>query len=233
MKAKRLRSLIGAVFFIGAILILGYSAGWWSFAPSADGVWALIPMGVAIVWVFFGGANIVNSLLFFGGAGVLFYLRGIVPIENIAELAISMAFMTIAMTVAGADTEKKELKTVQEDCEKLDKKYTLCRKHIVNSAKISGGTLEASCCNMVYDLSDAVIENGVTLGFVSGMGSITVILPRDYKYSVNSEATFGGVENKLENIAIGKSVNIVAHASFGGITLCHPAEKAEAVTVSE
>ncbi len=230
MKSNKIKSLISVMFFLGAIMVLGCTAGWWDLSFSIDGIWAFVLIIPAAFWVFLFGANILNSLIFFAGLGFLIYERGIVPSENIVELCVSMALMAISLTILGSNLDKvkqiKEKKAVANDQDTIDASYFGSNKRITNvSENVKGGKLSSKCSHIIYDLSNAKIENGAQIDIESSCGNTEIILPAGFKYIINSSSSFGKVINDLEQTPIGKTITLVVKNSFGTVTFCNKDKK--------
>ena len=228
MKSTYFRSLIGSAFFIGAIVFLGVSMNWWSFSSDFAGAWTFFITIPAILWILIFGTNIINSLFFFTGFGLLIYELGWIDNNQVITFIITLALMSVGLTILGSigrKTVEQELfkkKTKQNDTSNINLKSNLINASFSNvSEDVKGGSIVSNFCNTAYDLTDSKILQDIELSLFANYGKIVLVVPPECKIIINSNASFGQVINKISNNSQkdGKTILIKAKIKLGEITI--------------
>lgn len=226
MKTTYARSVIGAVLMIAAVTFLGICSGWWQFTTDFDGMWTLIFTVPAIVWMLFFGVNIVNSLLFFTGFGILLIQSGIVPQTANIPLVISMAVMAVGVTVLGSigtlplEESVLRLKKKRKDNSQV-KVCSFCKgKYFLNGVgNVTDANLSATFCECAYDFSECRVDQDLIFNVKSFGAAIVIYAPKDCKVVLNSTGFASKAENRLVSQQGEHTIYFQGRMTFGKLII--------------
>lgn len=229
MKTSSIKSMVSALLFVVAGILLGYSAGWWDFIPQPAALWSLLLIIPALAWMFILGINIVNSIAFFAGIGLLMYLEGFIEPQRIVFLIIALSVMSLALSVIGGSLNSSsfnKLKTSAAagfDQKNIQAKAVIKDKHYVNNIKESvlGGTLKTTCSTLIYNFSGCTLETDIDIEATVNGGRMIIVVPSQSKVVINSRANFGSVSDNTKKNSNAYLINVNAAVRFGELIIAN------------
>lgn len=206
MKSTYVRAIFGLVFFIGAFILLGISCGWFQIIENFTFAWIFILPIIGIIWMITFGVNIFNSIIIFTGLGFILLETGIVPSERIIQLIITLALLSIGLTILGSigklPTEvtifSKKLREIISQVASV-KAMLISKNFLHKSEQVKEGIFKVTFCNVAYNMSNVKLDQNINIKVNVIGGKLILLLPKGYKIISNSSASFGHVTNCIDN----------------------------------
>ncbi len=181
MKANFFCRLAGAVLVMAAVILLGFDAGWWYFGVNTGTLWTLILSVPFLVWMLIFGVNLINTLGFFGGLGVLIYYNGYVPEDKMNVFIIIMSLFAAGTFAAGRSYKHIKPTVLEPDIKSRinpDINVFAGMKHIQNKFDgITGGRFKVFSGSLLYDFRKAGFDKDIKMSVKIRFGDIYLVFP--------------------------------------------------------
>ncbi len=236
MKSTYLRFFVGIILVIGAVMFLGASQNWWEINSEFNGALGLIPIIPALVWIFFLGANFVNSFMYFGGIWLVLFGKDFINSDNWLAWTIVLLIVSIGVSLLGTLANSPEDVNVL-----LRKPLSINRREIFAETKLipkhyetefeglTRGVISSAFTKCGLTLSKCTFEKNCKISLKCSFGSMKIVLPKNTQVVINASKSFGSVNNNLKpvNEMVQKvhKVQIDASVLFGSITILNVKEE--------
>lgn len=205
VKSRYLRSSIGALFLLAAIVVSAYLFGWWDYSFEFTALMGAVPIILAVIWIFLFGTNVVNSVLYFAGIGYILYENGFANTDDgKIHLVIVMALMALALTCLGsAARSDKELDPFLAKPSKFKKKNAKKStfghpRHVKSTAKVlKSGKFTARFGTLCVSLDETELEPDTVINAKALFGKVKLRLPAGAVPKVVSDCAFGKTAVRL------------------------------------
>ncbi len=217
MKTDFFNKLAGTVIVFAAVILIGFKAEWWKFGFNPDSVWTLIIAVPFLIWMLVLGINIVNTLGFYAGLGLLIYNNGFVDERNIKFFIILLAMMSVGTFLTGHSYKYISPTTLKPSVlSRTSPKISVFAgmKHIQNRFDgVIGGTFKVFSGSLLYDFTKAKIDHKTEMTVKIRFGKLYIVFPENImvQSDVNGNFTNGLAAPKdYEGI-----INIKGTVKFG------------------
>lgn len=205
VKSRYLRSTLGVLFLLAAILASAYLFGWWDYSFEFTALMGTIPIILSVIWIFLFGTNVVNSVLYFAGIGYILYENGFANTsDERIYLVIIMALMALALTCLGSaaksDKELDPFLLKPSKCKKKNaKKSTFGHpRHVKCTAKeLKSGKFTARFGTLCVSLDETELEPDTVINAKAFFGKVKLRLPAGAVPKVVSDCAFGKTAVRL------------------------------------
>lgn len=209
--------VIGFLYLMEAVLP--------GFKVDAEIVWPILIIGFSLNTLLKRKKlDMFSSVVLFIGLWFLLLNLGCIPscLEGIFwPILVIIAGLSIMLSALGFESKVRKLGTVSS---KGNTTYTGVFSGVEEKVKtkdFKGTTIYAVFGGVDLDLRDIEIKGDVVITVYCAFGGATILMPKQYNIVMNSNAIFGGNENKcdVEYHEKGKTIYVNCTSVFGGTEL--------------
>lgn len=225
MRNKTSNMIWGIAFIVVGILYIGNSFfdwnfhfwNWWPLLIIIPSIASLVKKGIrfsSLIWLTLGIAFLLVSLDIISG-------------DTVSKLIVPVLFILVGICIIFRDSFSSQ-KPSREAEEKIfsgsEPEYTAVfssNKSIYPNAKFEGTQINSIFGSVELDLRAAIITEDVVINCTSIFAGVDIFVPAGINVKVSSIPIFGGVSNKIKDIAEPGAPTIFLNATcmFGGIDL--------------
>lgn len=202
--------ILGVVFGLNALNITNINIffnGWWT-------LFLIIP---GLVGLLDDKNKKGNLILLLVGILLLLSVRGIIDFSIVGRLIVPIILVLLGLLIIFKKEDKDYI--VNDNVDYKDEiAVTFSNQNITIDEEITDKKASAVFGKLTLDLTKAKIKKDTTIKLEAVFGSVTLILPEGLDVKTKMTPIFGGVDNNYKNSGT-KTVNIVADAIFGGVTI--------------
>ncbi len=202
--------ILGVVFGLNALNITNINIffnGWWT-------LFLIIP---GLVGLLDDNNKKGNLILLLVGILLLLSVRGIIDFSIVGRLIVPIILVLLGLLIIFKKEDKDYI--VNDNVDYKDEiAVTFSNQNITIDEEITDKKASAVFGKLTLDLTKAKIKKDTTIKLEAVFGSVTLILPEGLDVKTKMTPIFGGVDNNYKNSGT-KTVNIVADAIFGGVTI--------------
>ena len=228
MKKNLTKIFLGIAVVAAGVIFLGSAFGFWSL-ESLSGWWTVLIIAPAIGSIISTGIQFWNTAAVAVGVWLLLKCHPEwVPPEKINHFAIALALVAIGFWLIFSSLRTKHMRTqLAQDgvpaSEESHPTYTaVCSGAVYknSSGHFTGGHFSAIFGGLDVDLSNAVINEEITIDVTAIFGGVDVYLPPNVRVEYSDGASIlGGIDNKLpENSDTSAPLVHIKHLNFFGGT---------------
>jgi len=225
------RVVLALVFVAFGLVALGNNLGWWNIDDLFLDWWPMILVLIGLVTIFAPGGSWGGGIfLIFLGVIFLLHSHGIYDISKLIWPAL---LMMVGVMIWPRRKHSGDCKDGKENNSShyRDTNATHVfnintifgpRKELIKDDRLSGGHATAAFGVLELDLRQTNPKENAYIEVTAVFGSISVMVPRDWKVVKLGGPVLGNVNDKRENVAsdgFTKTVTIEMNAVFGHVDL--------------
>lgn len=205
--------LLGVIWGLNSLNVIDvniFFKGWWTLFIIVPSLIDMIQKGLKVSNI---TTLIIGAMLFFAAIDILTW-------DIIVKLAIPAIVVYVGLTIIFKDTKKRP----SINTEGYKGEYSAIfsgQKEDFTNQEFKGATLDAIFGGVELDLKNAIINEDVEIKISAIFGGVDIVVPSNINVKVNNVGIFGGVENRVKNLANEgvKTIYINSFCLFGGVEI--------------
>lgn len=224
MRSKITNFILGFIFIIIGVGLVGNAYGWWYFNIFFDGWWTLfiiIPCALSIIRHGFNVGSIIGL-----GIGVVFLLsaQDIFDFDNVWKLVLPAIFVAIGLSIIFKGSFNRQF---YSEVKILSEKGGMPEINAIfsgqtpnfNNMPFTGCNANAIFGGVELNLRNAIISEDCVINASAIFGGVDIYLPYNVNAKINCTPIFGGVDSKAVPCTDPNAPTVYINATciFGGV----------------